>query len=58
MLMVFYIPGFNYKGLKVYIYIKYKLYLVNNLKTNILIDNKVFYIENFLINLINISIYI
>lgn len=57
-LAILLIPGINQKGLEVYIYIKYKLYLVKSLKTNMLISNNVFYTKDFSINFANIFVHI
>lgn len=57
-LIVLYILGFYQKNSEVYTSIKYKLYLVENLKTNMLIDNNVFDSKSFLINFTNASAYI
>lgn len=55
---VFYISDFSYNGTKVYICIKSKLYLVEALKTNILIGNNILYMKSFLINLLSIFAHI
>ena len=46
-----YIPDIDKKSREVYTSISYELYLVNRLKTNILMGNNIFYIEGFAINL-------
>lgn len=53
-----YTLSFDQESLEVYIYIKYELYLIKNLKVNILISNNIFCIENFSINLANASAHI
>lgn len=51
----FYISSLDQESLEVYVYIKCKLHLVESLKVNILIENNIFYTENFTINLVSIS---
>lgn len=50
-LTTIYIPGIDKKGHEVYASISYKLYLVDGLKANMLVRNKVLCTEGFAINL-------
>lgn len=53
-----YILSFNQEGLEIYTCIKYKLYLIEGLKINMLIGNNVFYTKGFSINLANVFTHI
>lgn len=53
----FYISDFNQKNFKIYIYIKYKLHLLEDLKVNMIICTNIFYTKGFSIKLINASAY-
>lgn len=57
-LIAFYILGYNYNRTEVYIYVKYKLYLIKGLKANILISNNIPCIKDFSINLAIVFIHI
>lgn len=57
-LTTLYIPSLFYEGSEIYICSKCKLYLVDNLKLNMLIGNNIFYTENFSINFASSSSYI
>lgn len=46
----FFLPEKNNKKQKVYVFIKWELYLVNGLKANILISNNIFAPESFVMN--------
>lgn len=48
--MILFILGFNYDATKVFACIKYKLHLVESLKANILIGNKIFCTKRFSVN--------
>lgn len=57
-LTALYIPGFDQRGTELYVYIKYKLYLVKGLKVNMLIGNNILCTEGFTINLASIFTHI
>lgn len=54
-LTTLYFPGTNEKGREVYASITYELHLVDRLKANILVENDIFCIESFSVNLYNYS---
>lgn len=50
-LTAIYIPSLDREGLEVYVYIKYKLHLVEGFKMNMFIRNNIFSTKGFTINL-------
>lgn len=50
-LAILYFPSFDQLKVEIYICIRYKLQLIHRLKANMIINNDVLGIENFLINL-------
>lgn len=51
---IIFIPGFDKEGLGIYASIRYKLYLVDRLKANMLVGNNVLYMGGIVINLSNV----
>ena len=57
-LTALYISGFDQRGTEVYTYVKCKLYLIEALKANMLIENNVLCTEGFIINFASASAHI
>lgn len=53
-----YIPGLDWENSKVYMYIKYEFYLVENLKANMLINKDILHTKCFLIKIVIMFAYI